>query len=116
MKKTVFSVAMMALLTGGFCTSARAMETTMPTTTEVMASENWDKLLDEYEKLVDQYIKVYKKVMKGDMTAAAESAKLAEKAQKLAAKLEKAKDQMTPAQAKRFAKIAMKMANALLED
>jgi predicted nucleic acid-binding Zn-ribbon protein len=116
MKKLVMTAAVMAFLMGGFCNSASAKEATNTVSIEIVAGDNWDKVLDEYEKYVDQYIKTYKKAMSGDMTAMNEYVKLAEKAQKLAEKLENAEDEMTPAQLKRYAKITEKMTNALLDD
>ena len=113
MKKTILTVAMMAFLMGGVCTIVSATETTNTTRSEIVAGDDWDKILKEYEKYVDQYIKTYKKAMSGDMTAMSEYVELAEKAQKLAEKLEKAEDEMTTAQLKRYAKITEKMTKAL---
>lgn len=115
MKKTILTVAVMAFLMGGFCNTVSATETNRTAKSEIVAGNDWDKVLDEYEKYVDQYIKTYKKAMKGDMTAMTEYVKLAEKAQKLADKLEKADDEMTTAQLKRYAKITEKMTKALSE-
>jgi hypothetical protein len=115
MKKTLLTVAMVAFLMGSFCTTATAMESTSKAKTEIVAGDDWDKLLKEYEKYVDQYIKTYKKAMSGDMSAMGEYAKLAEKAQKLSNQLEKAKDEMTPAQVKRYVKITEKLTKALSE-
>lgn len=112
----MMTAAVMAFLMGGFCTTSSAMETQTTARTEIVAGDNWDKLLNEYEKYVDQYIKTYKKAMKGDMSAMSEYVKLAEKAQKLADKLDKAKGEMTDAQMKRYLKITNKMTEALLED
>lgn len=116
MKKTIMTVAMLAFLMGGVCTTVSAMETNNTTRSEIVAGDDWDKILNEYEKYVDQYIKTYKKAMNGDMTAMSEYVKLAEKAQKLADKLEKAEDEMTTAQLKRYAKITEKMQKALLDN
>ena len=113
MKKIMMTAAVMAFLMGGFCTTTSAMEPQTTAKTEIVAGDNWDKLLNEYEKYVDQYIKTYKKAMSGDMTAMSEYVELAEKAQKLANKLEKAEDEMTNAQLKRYAKITEKMTKAL---
>lgn len=110
------TAAVMAFLMGGFCNTASAIENTNAAKTEIVAGDNWDKVLDEYEKYVDQYIKTYKKAMSGDMTAMSDYVKLAEKAQKLADKLENAEDEMTPAQLKRYAKITEKMTKALSEN
>lgn len=112
----MMTAAVMAFLMGGFCTTTSAMEPQTTAKTEIVAGDNWDKLLNEYEKYVDQYIKTYKKAMKGDMLAMSEYVKLAEKAQKLADKLDKAKGEMTDAQMKRYLKITNKMTEALLED
>ena len=116
MKKTIMTVAMLAFLMGGVCTAVSAKEASQTAKSEIVAGDDWDKLLNEYEKYVDQYIKTYKKAMNGDMTAMSEYVKLAEKAQKLAEKLEKAEDEMTTAQLKRYAKITEKMSKALLDD
>lgn len=116
MKKTIMTVAMLAFLMGGVCTTVSAMETHQTAKSEIVAGDDWDKILNEYEKYVDQYIKTYKKAMNGDMSAKNEYAKLAEKAQKLAAKLENAKDELTTAQLKRLAKINEKMQKALLDN
>lgn len=116
MKKTIMTVAMLAFLMGGVCTTVSAMETNPTSKSEIVAGDDWDKILNEYEKYVDQYIKTYKKAMSGDMTAMTEYVKLAEKAQKLAAKLENAEDEMTTAQLKRYAKITEKMSKALLDN
>ena len=113
MKKTILTAAVMAFLMGGFCFTASANVVPTQNVTEILAGDNWDKLLDEYEKYVDQYIKTYKKAMKGDMSALNEYVKLAEKAQKIADKLDKAEDEMSAAQLKRYAKITEKMLNAL---
>lgn len=113
MKKTLLTVAMVAFLMGSFCTTASAMETKNTVNSEIVAGDDWDKLLDEYEKVVDQYIKLYKKAMSGDMTAMNEYVKLAEKAQQLSEKISKAADKLTPAQLKRLASIAEKMAKAI---
>ena len=78
----------MAFLMGGFCTTALSMETPTIAKTEIVAGDDWDKVLNEYEKYVDQYIKTYKKAMKGDMSAMGDYVKLAEKAQELSDKLE----------------------------
>jgi len=109
------TAAVIAFLIGGFCNTASAKEATNTVKTEIVAGDDWDKLLNEYEKYVDQYIKTYKKAMNGDMSAMTEYVKLAEKAQKLADKLEKAEDELTTAQLKRLAKINEKMSKALLE-
>ncbi len=109
------TAAVMAFLMGSFCATVSAMETTRTAKLEIVAGDDWDKLLNEYEKYVDQYIKTYKKAMNGDMSAMTEYVKLAEKAQKLADKLEKAEDELTTAQLKRLAKINEKMSKALLE-
>lgn len=95
---------------------AAAMEATTSVRTEIVAGNDWDKVLDEYEKYVDQYIKTYKKAMKGDMSAMSDYVKLAEKAQELSDKLDKAKGEMTDAQMKRYLKITKKMSDALLEN
>lgn len=116
MKKTLLTVAMVAFLIGGVCTTVSAMENNRTAKSEIFAGDDWDKILNEYEKYVDQYIKTYKKAMSGDITAMNEYVKLAEKAQKLAENLENAEDEMTPAQLKRYAKITEKMTNALLDD
>ena len=104
MKKTIMTVAMLAFLMGGVFTTVSAMETNQTAKSEIVAGDDWDKILNEYEKYVDQYIKTYKKAMSGDMTAMSEYVKLAEKAQKLAAKLENAEDELTTAQLKRLAR------------
>ena len=116
MKKTIMTAAVMAFLMGSFCATVSAMENTRKAKMEIVAGDNWDKVLDEYEKYVDQYIKTYKKAMSGDMSAMSEYVKLAEKAQKLADKLETAEDEMTTAQLKRYAKITEKMSKALLDN
>ena len=115
MKKTIITAAVLAFLIGGFCTTVSAMETKASARTEIVAGDDWDKVLNEYEKYVDQYIKTYKKAMKGDMTAMSEYVKLAEKAQKLAEQLEDAEDDMSAAQLKRYAKITEKMTKALMD-
>lgn len=115
MKKQIVTAAVMAFLMGGFCFTASADVAPAQNATEIVAGDDWDKVLDEYEKYVDQYIKVYKKAMNGDVTAMGEYVKLAEKAQKLAEKLEKAEDEMTAAQLKRYAKITEKLRRALSE-
>ena len=116
MKKTIMTVAMLAFLMDGVFTTVSAMETNQTAKSEIVAGDDWDKILNEYEKYVDQYIKTYKKAMSGDMTAMTEYVKLAEKAQKLAAKLENAEDELTTAQLKRLAKINEKMQKALLDN
>lgn len=113
MKTTLISLAIVAMVFGGFAANSNAAEVRSTTVSYVAASTNWDKILDEYEKYVDQYIKVYKKAMNGDMSAMTEYVKLAEKAQKLSEKIEKAEDEMTEAQLKRYTKILMKMTNAM---
>ena len=114
MKKILFSTLLLVFLIGGFFTKAMAKETVKTTKTEIVAGDDWDKILDDYEKYVDQYIKTYKKAMNGDMDAMNEYVKLAEQAQKLADKLEKAKNELTEAQLIRLAKIAQKLNEALL--
>ena len=84
MKKTLLTVAMVAFLIGGVCPTASAMENNKTAKSEIIAGDDWDKILNEYEKYVDQYIKTYKKAMSGDMSALSEYVELAEKAQKLA--------------------------------
>ena len=115
MKKIMMSAAVMAFLMGGICTTVSAMETKASARTEIVAGDDWDKVLNEYEKYVDQYIKTYKKAMKGDMSAMSEYVKLAEKAQELSEKIDKAKGEMSDAQMKRYLKITKKMNDALLE-
>lgn len=107
------TAAVMAFLLGSFCTTTSAKEVSVSVRTEIVAGDDWDKLLNEYEKYVDQYIKTYKKAMNGDTSAMSEYVKLAQKAQELSNKLEKAKGKMTDTQAKRYLKITEKMANAL---
>ncbi len=48
MKKTLLTVAMVAFLMGSFCTTATAMESTSKAKTEIVAGDDWDKLLKEY--------------------------------------------------------------------
>ena len=100
---------------GSFCTIVSAMETKASARMEIVAGDDWDKVLNEYEKYVDQYIKTYKKAMNGDMSAMSEYVKLAEQAQKLSDKIEKAKGELTDAQMKRYLKTTKKLNDALLE-
>ena len=116
MKKTIITAAVIAFLIGGFCNTVSAMETKTSARMEIVAGDDWDKVLNEYENYVDQYIKTYKKAMKGDMSALSEYVKLAEKAQELSEKIDKAKGEMTDAQMKRYLKITKKMNDALLEN
>lgn len=74
---------------------------------------DWDSVLDDYESYVDNYISLYKKAMKGDMSALSEYQSMMQKAQSLSKKLEKAGNTLTAAQASRYQKITMKMANAI---
>ena len=107
------TAAVMAFLMGGFCFTAQANVVPAQNTTEILAGDNWDKLLDEYEKYVDQYIKVSKKASNGDLSAMTELVKLADKIEKIADKLDKADDEMSAAQMKRYLKIVEKMAKAM---
>lgn len=113
MKKTIIAAALMAFLVGGACSVSFAETNSAFVKSEIVAGENWDKILDEYESYVDQYIKVYKKAMNGDQKALDEYMKLMEKAQKLADKLEDAEDEMTEAQLERYYKITNKMLKAI---
>ena len=114
MKKILLSTVVLAFLMCGYITKTMAMKTVITAKTEIVAGDDWDKILDDYEKYVDQYIKTYKKAMNGDMDAMNEYVKLAEQAQKLADKLEKAKNELTEAQLIRLSKIAQKLNEALL--
>lgn len=87
-------------------------ETTEPVAEEKVSTEKWDALLDEYEEYLDKTIAFSKKAKAGDMSAMTEYASLIESAQSLQKKLEDAKNELTPAQAARFAKIASKFASA----
>lgn len=87
-------------------------ETTEPVAEEKVSTEKWDALLDEYEEYLDKTIAFSKKAKAGDMSAMTEYASLIESAQSVQKKLEDAKNEMTPAQAARFAKIASKFASA----
>lgn len=79
---------------------------------EVIASNDWDNVLDEYEEFVDSYIKLLKKSQSGDMNAINEYASYMEKANSLSEKLAEANDDLTPSQLARYQKITMKMAQA----
>ena len=52
MKKTILTVAVVAFLMGGFCNTVSAMETNRMAKSEIVAGNDWDKVLDEYEKYV----------------------------------------------------------------
>lgn len=112
MKKVLLCVmATVFCLTLGV-SKVQAAPAAAPTYSEASATD-WDSVLNDYEKFVDKYIAVYKKVQAGDMSAYSDMASLLDKANKLQAKLEKASDELTSAQAARFAKIAKKLANAM---
>lgn len=113
MKKIFLSGAIVLLFTCGFASIVNAASFKSTSTFMVTASDNWDKLLDEYDNYVDQYIKTYKKALAGDMSAMSEYVKLAEKAKKLSDKISKAKGEMSDAQLKRYMKITQKMTDAL---
>lgn len=85
---------------------------------EVSASESSssdiDEVLDEYEKLLDKYVSLMKKAQAGDMSAMTEYAEYAQQCQRVAEKLENCKDEMTAAQAVRFAKMAQKFSSAAM--
>lgn len=85
---------------------------------EVNASESSssdiDEVLDEYEKLLDKYVSLMKKAQAGDMSAMTEYAEYAQQCQRVAEKLENCKDEMTVAQATRFAKMAQKFSAAAM--
>ncbi|MDE6038452.1 MAG: hypothetical protein K2F75_00515 [Paramuribaculum sp.] len=78
------------------------------------ASNDWDKVLDEYEDYSNKVSSLSKKVMAGDMSAMTEYTSLLEKAESLSNKLEKAEDEMTTAQVARLNKIAQKMAQSMM--
>ena len=78
------------------------------------ASNDWDKVLDEYEDYCNKVSSLSKKVMAGDMSAMTEYTSLLEKAESLSNKLEKAEDEMTTAQVARLNKIAQKMAQSMM--
>lgn len=75
-------------------------------------NNEWEATLDEFEKYADNYLKLLKKAKSGDMNAVAEYATVLENAESLETKLNGAKGELTPAQAKRFNKIAQKIMNA----
>lgn len=112
MKKTLL-VAVTALF-GTACFASTSSSPLTVCATVAVQGENWDKLLDEYEQFVNKYISTMKKAQNGDMSAYADLATIAAKAEKLQAKLEKAEDDMTTAQAARYAKITEKMTKALM--
>lgn len=78
------------------------------------ASNNWDKVLDEYEDYCNKVSSLSKKAMAGDMSAMTEYASLVENAESLSNKLENAEDEMTTAQVARLNKIAQKMAQSMM--
>lgn len=78
------------------------------------ASNDWDKVLDEYEDYCNKVSSLSKKVMAGDMSAMTEYTSLLEKAESLSNKLEKAENEMTTAQVARLNKIAQKMAQSMM--
>lgn len=90
--------------------NAQASEETSATDTK-----KWDDILVSYEKYIDQYIKLYKKAQGGDVSAITEYASMMEKANDLTEKLQGAGDELTAAQAKKFAKLQTKLANAALQ-
>jgi hypothetical protein len=83
--------------------------------TESSSSEDWDAILVAYEQFIDKYIASLKKVKAGDMSAMSEYADYMEKATDLAEKMEGASDELTTAQAAKFAKLQIKLANAAAE-
>ena len=78
-------------------------------------SEDWDEVLKSYEEYIDQYIKLLKKANKGDASALSEYPAMMEKATDLASKLENAGNDLTPTQASKFAKLQLKLTNAVME-
>ena len=78
------------------------------------SNAQWDKVLNEYDEFVDQYAKLYKKAQAGDVSALTEYVKYLESANRLQKKLETAESDLSMAQAKRFNKIILKLANAVI--
>lgn len=109
MKKIFLTIAAAAFL---FTANASNEVVVSQTAVEVNAAYEWDEILDDYESYVNKYISCMKKVNAGDMSAMADLAKLMEKAESLSSKLEKAGDDMSAAQAARYAKISKKLAQA----
>lgn len=112
MKKIFLTIAAAAFL---FTANANASNEVVVSQNaiEVNAADEWDDILDDYEAYVNKYIACMKKANAGDMSALADLASLMEKAEKLSSKLEKAEDDMSSAQAARYAKITAKLAKAV---
>ncbi|MBO7194067.1 MAG: hypothetical protein J6V47_07270 [Bacteroidaceae bacterium] len=109
MKKIVLTIAAAAFL---FTANASNEVVVSQNVIEMNAADEWDDILKEYEAYVDKYIACMKKAKAGDLSAMADLAELMEKAEKISAKLEKAEDEMSTAQAARYAKISAKLAEA----
>ena len=79
------------------------------------ASEDYDKMLDDYEDYVNEYVKFYKKAMTGDQTAMAEYPAMMEKTSQLQISMEKAQNthELSAAQISRMSKIQAKMLQAM---
>jgi hypothetical protein len=75
-------------------------------------SEDWDAILDTFEKYVDLLDKAFDKIENNDPTAVVEYAKMYGELLKISPKLDNAKtsNDLTSAQAARYAKINLKMA------
>ncbi len=112
MKRTIFTLAAMALILGASVTPT--MANAMNNTVQIEDSKNdVDRMLDQYEDFVNKSISLLKKAEAGDMTAMKEYAELTKKAQALQKQLERYKGNMTPAQLARLQKIVMKLASAI---
>lgn len=121
--KKFFTLAMMALLLGGFAINANAQESlkyksnkkTNQTTVVVskdIQGENIEKQLKDYEQAVEQCLTLYNSMQKGDKTAKSNSKEfqtLLTKAENLKKTLENSRKDMTRSQVNRFNNASKKL-------
>lgn len=134
--KKILTLAIVALLMGGFALNADAqnrkaakpvkkeavstkkkvatVETTnaaqsKATQTQKVASDENEKLIKTYEQAVDKCLEVYKAIQKGENAKNTNFDKLLANAEELKAKIEKSKDSLTEKQADRFKKANSKL-------
>ncbi len=121
--KKFFTLAMMALLLGGFAINANAQESlkyksnkkTNQTTVVVskdIQGENIEKQLKDYEQAVEQCLTLYNSMQKGDKTAKSNSKEfqtLLTKAENLKKNLENSRKDMTRSQVNRFNNASKKL-------
>ncbi|MFI3263021.1 MAG: hypothetical protein R3Y26_08950 [Rikenellaceae bacterium] len=116
MKRTFTSLLFVAALAMTSFASQTANANELSSTefsTITMDGDEWDKILDEYDSAVTKLISLYKKTQEGDLTAMTDYAAASKSLISMQSKIDKAKSDLTVEQATRYAKISLKVANAI---